>query len=117
MVGRRGHNQSVNARRHTTLIAVALTVGAALAVYPSSEPGAAGFWWLLDMALLALSVRGRRWANNLLTYTTAFGALLFLAAGAAQLTTDARYFGRGIALTVAALLLLDTRRQEPVNAA
>ena len=111
------HNEHMKATRRAGLIAVALTVSAALAVYPSSEHGAAGFWWLVDMLLLVLTVRGRRWASNLLTYTTAFGAVLVLTAGAVQLTTDARYFGRGVALLFASLLLFNTRRRAEIASA
>jgi hypothetical protein len=88
------------------VVAGALTVSAALAVYPRSQQGAAAAWWLVDLGLLALAVRGGRWARTLLTYTTTLGAVLFLLAGAAQLTSDARYFERGVALAVAAALLV-----------
>lgn len=84
---------------------MALTASAALAAYPRSALGAAACWWVVDVVLLALVVRGRRWAWRLLTYPTALGAVVFLAAGAGQLATNGRYFERGIALGLAALLL------------
>jgi hypothetical protein len=92
------------------LIAAALTVSATLAVYPASQPGAAGSWWVINMFLLVLATRGHRWASLLLAYTTSVGAVILLAAGSGQLTTDPNYFVQGLALATAALLLIRARR-------
>ena len=100
--------QASPARR--VLIAAALTVASMLAVYPAGEAGAAGFWWAVDMLLLLLAFRGRRWAGTILFFTTAFGAALFVVAGASQLLTQPRYLERGAALAVATALLLQARR-------
>ncbi len=98
------------------LIAAALTAGALLAMYPESDRGVAGFWWGVDTLLLLMAIRGRAWARTVLMLTTAFGAALFVVAGAGQLSAEPRYFERGIALTVAAVLLIQSRRASTESA-
>jgi len=97
------------------LVAVALATAQALAVYPNPGSGAAGLWLLVDLLLLAFAVRGRRWALNLLTAGTVFGALLFVTTGAFQVDQDSRYLWRGIALAVAAIPLVRAWRAESVS--
>jgi hypothetical protein len=108
-------NPDVEASRlRRTAIVAALTIAAMLAVYPAHDHGAASFWWVADMLLLFLTLRGHRWAGILLAFTTTVGAAVLLAAGAGQLSNDPRYFARGVALAVAALLLIQLRRTRAV---
>ena len=57
---------------------IALAVSACLAVYPGSQPGASGFWFAVDYALLVMGLRGHRRALSLLTWLMLFGAGLWL---------------------------------------
>jgi hypothetical protein len=64
----------------------------------------------VDLVLLVLASRGRQWALALLTAFTVLGALLFVTAGAFEVTSEPRYLFRGIAETLAALPLLHVWR-------
>jgi len=96
-------------------IAVALIVAWAFAVYPADERAASAFWLFVDLALLLLATHGRRWALNVLAYTSSVGAALFVLAGAGELASDPRSFLRGVALAVAAALLIRARRPAQVE--